>query len=157
MNTSYIIFICTFDPFNRGRALYKFHNTCEDEVDTLELKDKEYKIFLNSKSHEKADNPDLAAFLRYIDGKAAEGDFTKEVAEAVKELQRSPMERRTYMLLSQVIKEREDARFKEGIEQGQIQERNSIALRLLKKGHTPESIAEDLNISLQDVLKLTER
>ena len=35
--------------FGRGRALYKFRNTCEDEADTLELKDREYKLFLNSK------------------------------------------------------------------------------------------------------------
>jgi len=107
-----------------------------------------------------ASDPDLQAFLRYVDGKSAEGELTKQIDEVVRKLRQSPMERRTYMLLSQLltqeIKDREDARFKEGIEQGHIQTINTIALRLLEKGHTPESIAEDLDIPLQEVLRLAE-
>jgi len=31
LNTSYVIFICTFDPFNKGRHVYHFENRCIDD------------------------------------------------------------------------------------------------------------------------------
>jgi len=163
LNTSYVIFICTFDPFNRGRAMYKFRNTCEDEADTLELKDREYKLFLNSKGYNEAKDPDLAAFLRYIDGKAAEGEFTLEVAQAVQELQRSPMERRTYMLLTQVIKEHEDASYAKGVEygkaegkqegreEGRQEEKQETAYKLLRLGVPLETIAAGTGLPLEEI------
>lgn len=41
------------------------------------------KIFLNSKEKSDTLDSDVAAFLRYVDGNAAEGVFTKEVNEEV--------------------------------------------------------------------------
>lgn len=149
LSTSYVIFICTFDPFGRGRALYKFRNTCEDEKDTLELKDREYKLFLNSKGYEKAEDPDLAAFLQYIDGNAAVGRFTNEVAKAVQELQRSPMERRTYMLLSQVIKEREEASYRKS--------KQDTAFNLIQLGVPLETIAAGTGLPLPEVQEMAKR
>lgn len=154
LNTSYIIFICTFDPFQRGRALYKFRTTCEDEADTLELKDREYKLFLNSKGYKKAEDPDLAAFLQYIDGKTAEGKFTNEIAQAVQELQRSPMERRTYMLLSQVIKEHETASYTKGVEYGRQEEKQETAYKLLALGVPLETIAAGTGLPLEEIREM---
>ena len=82
LNTSYVIFICTFDPFDRGRPMYTFRNLCIEDK-TLELGDRSTKIFLNSKGQSESLDPDIAAFLRYVDGKAAEGTFTKEVNQEV--------------------------------------------------------------------------
>lgn len=161
LNTSYIIFICTFDPFQRGRALYKFRTTCEDEADTLELKDREYKLFLNSKGYKKAEDPDLAAFLQYIDGKTAEGKFTNEIAQAVQELQQSPMERRTYMLLSQVIKEHEDASFEKGVEygkqEGKQEAKQETAYKLLALGIPLEAIAAGTGLPLEEIRKMAKK
>ena len=143
LNTSYVILICTFDPFNRGRALYKFRNTCEDEGDAIELKNREYKLFLNSKGYSEAKEPDLADFLQYIDGKSAEREFAREVADAVRELQRSPTERRDYMLLSQILKEEQKASFEQGV--------RHTALAMLKNGISIDMIQQCTGLSKEEL------
>lgn len=45
LNDSYIIFICTFDPFGLGQYVYTFRNICEENPN-LQLGDKTTKIFL---------------------------------------------------------------------------------------------------------------
>ena len=47
LKKSYIIFICTFDPFDLGEKVYTFSNCCH-EIDDLELGDETTKIFLQS-------------------------------------------------------------------------------------------------------------
>lgn len=48
LRKSYIIFICTFDPFERGLCCYRFENFCCDDKD-LPLNDGAVKIILNSR------------------------------------------------------------------------------------------------------------
>ena len=44
LKESYIIFICTFDPFKQGKPMYTFRNLCIENKE-LELEDKTTKIF----------------------------------------------------------------------------------------------------------------
>lgn len=71
LNPSYIIFICTFDAFGDGLPVYTFRNHCI-EKEAIELGDEGTKLFLNCKGDDKALDPDIRAFLRYVDGKVAE-------------------------------------------------------------------------------------
>lgn len=174
LNTSFIIFLCTFDPFNRGRALYTFHTTCKEEQDTLKLKDKEYKIFLNSTGWKMASDPDLRAFLRYVDGKAAEGEFTEQIDEAVRNLRKSPMERRTYMLLSQLLTQEikdkiEEASYAKGVEcgkeegrqegkqEGKAEEKQQTAAKLLQLGVPLETIAAGTSLPLEEIQEMAKK
>ena len=47
---SIVIFICTFDPFERGLCCYRFENFCCDDKD-LPLNDGAVKINLNSRGY----------------------------------------------------------------------------------------------------------
>ena len=81
LRRTYIIFICTFDPFERnelgrGRSLYTFRETCQEEPRFL-MGDDTTKIFLNSKGRREGINRDLAAFLDYIEGKTPQGSSQK--------------------------------------------------------------------------------
>ena len=96
LKESFIIFICTFDPFDQGRPMYTLRNLCIEDK-TLELGDQATKIFLNSKGKSDTLDPDIAAFLRYVDGKAAEGTFTKEVNQEVIRVKKHEETRREYM------------------------------------------------------------
>ena len=49
LKDSYIIFICTFDPFRKGLAQYSFTNCCLEDND-LQLEDGTMKIFFNTKT-----------------------------------------------------------------------------------------------------------
>ncbi len=103
LNPSFIIFICTFDPFKKGLPLYTFRNRCIED-DGLELQDETTKIFLNSKGHSGNIDPDIASFLRYVDGKAAEGAFTKTVEQEVLRVKRHDETRREYMTLAMELR-----------------------------------------------------
>lgn len=68
MPDSYVIFICTFDPFSEGRHIYTFRKTCRESTG-LELNDGEYTIFLNTKSSNEDINFELLALLELINGR----------------------------------------------------------------------------------------
>ena len=48
LKKSYVIFICTFDPFGEGRHIYTFCNTCQENT-ALTLDDDAVKIILSTK------------------------------------------------------------------------------------------------------------
>ncbi len=61
-----IIFICTFDPFGKGKYRYVFSNRCE-EIPDLELGDGTKKIFLNTEGTNPDEVPaELVQFLQYV-------------------------------------------------------------------------------------------
>ena len=98
LNPTYIIFICTFDLFSKGLPKYTFCNQCEEDG-TIALGDETTKVFLNSKGRTEGIDPDIAAFLQYIDGKAAEGAFMQSVDAEVQRVKRHDETRRQYMSL----------------------------------------------------------
>ena len=61
-----LIFICTFDPFNRQLPRYTFQYTCNESPE-LKLKDISLHIFLNTTANQ-LDNLDqkLQAFYHYL-------------------------------------------------------------------------------------------
>ena len=48
LKKSFVIFICTFDPFKQGSYVYTFRNVCKEFPD-LELGDETVKVFFNTK------------------------------------------------------------------------------------------------------------
>ena len=81
---SFVIFICTFDAFDRERYCYTFENICKEE-EGLRLDDGTTKIFLNALGTKGEVSPELKAFLRYVAGIKSDDEFVKELdAEVVK-------------------------------------------------------------------------
>ncbi len=50
LKPEYIIFLCTFDPFDRGFFRYTFGNICYEDF-TLSLGDETTKVFLNTRGN----------------------------------------------------------------------------------------------------------
>lgn len=48
LNRSYIIFICPFDAYGKGRHIYTFKNICKEDK-SISMGDGAVKIFLNAK------------------------------------------------------------------------------------------------------------
>ena len=82
LKKSYVIFICTFDPFGEGRHIYTFCNTCQENT-ALTLDDDAVKIILSTKGTMDDVSPEMQRILDYIDGKGASDKFTEELEEAV--------------------------------------------------------------------------
>lgn len=130
LKTSYVIFICTFDPFGESQRIYTFRNCCI-ERDELELGDGTTKIFLNTKGTIGEVDEDIQKFLAYVDGHAAEGDFTQDIAQEVENVKMHKETRLEYMTLLMEMKEQR----KEGREEGMAQATLASIRNLMAKLH----------------------
>ena len=124
-----------------------FTNLCHEQ-NGLELGDETVKIFLNTKgtigevgakSAHPAPAPtlghpwpsvddDIDKFLAYVDGKAAEGEFTQDIAAEVERLKQHNETKVEYMTLMMELKEQR----REGYDEGKESER-VISIRNLMK------------------------
>ncbi len=141
LNPSFIIFICTFDPFHKGLPMYTFRNRCV-ESEGLELRDEATKLFLNSKGYSETIDPDIAAFLHYVDGKAAEGLFTKTVEQEVLRVKEHRETRREYMTLAMELRRREKISHEEGRVEGRDEREKEIILNMASMQMPAEVIAK---------------
>ena len=98
LKRSFVIFVCTFDPFHMGRHLYTFENRCVEDT-SLSLGDATQKIFLNTKGIFDDVRPELKRLLNFIDGKQPEDAFTQKLSEAVESAKRNEKWRLDYMNL----------------------------------------------------------
>ena len=112
-----IIFICTFDPFNRNFSRYTFSSRCHEDY-KLSLEDGVCKIFLNTYGDKHRISRELANFMDYMNGSEPNDDFTRRLQAEV-ELQRDDDGRRMlYMTYSQTLLEMEAKGIEQGIKQG---------------------------------------
>ena len=125
LKPSYVIFICTFDPFAAGRKIYTFTNRCHEE-DGLELGDETTKIFLNAKGTVGEVDGDIGKFLAYVDGKAAEGKFTEDIAMEVDKVKQHKETRVEYMTLMMELKQQRREGKREGAESKQVEDIRSL-------------------------------
>lgn len=98
LKPSYIIFICPFDVFEKGRHFYTFENICKEDK-SLSLGDETTKIFLNADSNMDDVSKELRAFLDYVAGKKPEDTYVKKLEEAVKKARLNKEWRHEYMTL----------------------------------------------------------
>ena len=104
LRKSFVIFICTYDPFGRGRWVYTFESLCREDT-AIALDDGAAKVVLNTKGRVGEISADLKALLRYIDGAAPESAYTRALDSAVAEIRRDEKWRRDYMLLNEKLME----------------------------------------------------
>lgn len=82
---SFVIFICTFDAFGKGRWRYTFENVCKEDNNVL-LKDGTAKIFFNTEGTTGDIREDAKNILKFIESNTAEDDFTEKLAQEVRKI-----------------------------------------------------------------------
>ena len=151
LKKSYVIFICTFDPFGEGRHIYTFCNTCQENT-ALTLDDDAVKIILSTKGTMDDVSPEMKRILDYIDGKGASDKFTEELEEAVRLARQNERWRLDYMTLEYEYRQRYLEGKEEGREEGRAEGRAEGRERTIQKLHERgESIA-----SIADIVELNE-
>ena len=119
LKPSYIIFICPFDLFGKGRHIYTFENLCKEDT-SIPLGDDSVKIFLNADGKLDDVSGELKAFLDYVAGKHSEDSFVKKLEEAVKAAKKNREWRHEYMTLLMRDQENIEKGMEQGIEKGII-------------------------------------
>ena len=84
---------------------------------------------------------DETAFLRYVDGKAAEGALTKEINEEVIRIKEYKGMRREYMTLLMELQKYKTEGMQEGIEIGMEKKGRTVIMNLLKLNMPIDNIA----------------
>ena len=83
LKETYIIFICTYDPFGKGKYVYHFHMAC-DEDEEIQLQDKMNWIFYNTTADLSEAPEGIREFLNYVENETVDDDFTKLLDKEVK-------------------------------------------------------------------------
>lgn len=127
LKESYVIFICTFDPFQKGKPQYTFENLCIEDKE-IRLDDKTRKIFFNTTAYDKAEDEDVRAFLKYVNGEPDSNPFVQKIETKVEEIRANKEWRQEYMTLLMREEEIREESLEKGLQVGRIQG----AVRILK-------------------------
>ena len=141
LKPSYVIFICTFDPFGRGFYRYTFENRCLEQDFALE--DETRKIFLNTKGTNDQEVPEeLIYFLHYVEDttdayvQQVENVHIGRLHRKISELKKSREWEEQYMTFEELLKESRveglEAGREEGLEAGKVEGMEAERKRLLK-------------------------
>ena len=144
LKKSYVIFICTFDFFEKGRSVYEFENVCLEDSE-IKLNDGTHKIFLNTKGDKSDINEELKSLLEYFDGKEPESDLTKQIDEKVIAVRKNTRWRREYMSLQMEM----NLKYREGLKAGEAKGQENI--NKLNTILLAEKRYDDLEKSAKDI------
>ena len=171
MRTSYVIFLCTFDPFAKDEKVYRFSTMCED-VQGLPLGDRRYIMFLNSRGSKGVSNLDMDELFRYLNGGVgAIGMETKSGLVAVldkyvQKYNRDDDWRKEYMKLEFLLKDKYDEGRTageaegisigeaKGISIGEANERNRMVKEMNANGIPIPMIAKCASIGIEEVQRI---
>ncbi len=159
---SYVIFICTFDPFDEGLCCYAFENHCDgyEGIGDIPLGDGRKILIYNTKGTVVNVSPDVERFLRYIDIGQVEDEYTEQLQSSVALVRHNKEWRVEYMktFVHDIDVRREGIEIgKEiGMSYGQDLKLVSMVCRKLRKGKSAEAIADELEEDMDKISCLCE-
>ena len=154
---SFIIFICTQDPFNNDLPIYTFRNHCDENL-VLVLDDFAVKKFFNANAYAKENDIEIKSFLEYIYNNKPVDDFTDRINNLVTTIKQQEFNRKEYSTVN--IHDQDTFRrgklegISEGIQQGELQAKIQTAKNMLNKNIPIDVIAECTGLSQETVEQL---
>ena len=143
LKKSYVIFICTSDPFGKNAPIYTFENRCV-QTPELPLGDETNKIFLNASGVKENIKQELKEFLQYIHTGTPTNEFTDGIEKAVQKVKRDEKWRQTYMVYKLKLDEARNEGHKAGMELGH-------AKTLVED---VEKVMRTLNVSFEEACRI---
>ena len=147
LKKTYIIFICMEDPFNEGRHIYSFENTCKENPER-KLGDESCKVLLNAAGTMNDVSDNLKDFFHLILTGNGETELSKKIASEVEKARTHEEWRLEFMTLFM----RDEEKKEEGLMEG----REEAIQRMLKKGFSKDSIL-DLGYSEEEFSRAEQR
>ena len=145
LKESYVIFICSYDPFNLGSPCYTFRHLCVEKPEA-ELNDRTTKVVYNVRAYENAGDPELKNFLRFICSNYAGDAFTDRLNDLVTRIKYDNAYKMEYMTVTPYEADiRREAKKETALQN---------ARNLLINGVDEEIIAKSIGLSLEEVQKI---
>ena len=156
---SYVIFICTFDPFERDKCIYRFQSICEDEKDLCEG-NKRYNIYLNTTGTKDNISFDLKEMFRYINGgeKAigmeTESEFVRTLDKYVQEFNANDTWRQGYMKFELMMRDNYKNGKAEGLKEGKTEAQTQAVKSMYADNIPVNKIAKYVSLSADEVMSI---
>ncbi len=163
--TSFIIFICKYDPIGANFPIYTFENRCTENPEIL-LKDKSIKKFYNATAYKQEKDVAISAFLEYICNQKTVDDFTSKIDSFVQKIKQQEVNRKEYQAMNLHDRDNFMRGKKEGlvqgyasgvsagISQGEQQAKIETAKNFLQMGISIEQIAQGTGLSIDTIKNL---
>ena len=134
-----------------GLPVYTFKTICSENT-AIALQDGITKVIINSTAADKEPDPELKAFLEYMNGVVSDKPFIRKIDRYIKELKENEDRRKEYMLIQSFEM---DAR-RDGIQQG-IQQgiRQGFADGSYRKALEDAGNLKQLGVSIDIIAKAT--
>ena len=161
LKESYVIFLCTKDPFGLGLPVYTFNTVCREKND-FSLNDGINKLFFNASAFASEKNLEIKGFLGYLCNGKPSDYLTEDIDQRIERLKINEIFRSDYMMDALPLHDARKAGLKEGMALGEAKgllagERKKAietAKNFLKKNISAEIIAECTGLSLEEVIKI---
>lgn len=152
LKPSYVVFICTFDPFGYGLYRYTFEQKCLER--NLKLNDGTTKIFLNTKGKNADEVPKaLIHFLKYVEQStdeyvaSIEDEAVEKIHNKVKQLKEWRELEASYMYFEELLEERQKEGKAEGRAEGRAEgkaeaKQEALLLILSQKGKVSPKLTQ---------------
>ena len=148
LRDSYIIFICTFDPFGQGQYLYYFENTCR-QVQSFSLGDGAKKVFVNTKGVRGEISGGLEALLDYFENRHGQAtELIQEIEDAVAEANGDTLWRKKMLSLEMRMREREQI----GEERATLR----LVEKMIHENQKVDFIAQLTGVSEEEILEIAQ-
>ena len=167
--TSFVIFICRYDPFSNDLPIYTFENRCLENLE-ISLNDKSIKKIFNATAYNQEKDLEISAFLEYIYNQEAVDDFTSKLTSIVERIKKQEVNRKEYNSMN--LHDQDNFRrgkkegysaglsdgISEGISQGIEQTKIETAKNMISTSlGTLEQIAQITNLPLQTIKDLANK
>ncbi|MBR4196503.1 MAG: Rpn family recombination-promoting nuclease/putative transposase [Synergistaceae bacterium] len=149
IHKAYVIFICLFDLFGKGRHIYTFRNICMEDT-SIELNDGASTIFLNAKGVADDVSPRMKAFLNLTMGIKSDDSFVKRLEAKMEEVLMTPEMEWEYWAQRTRAQDYFDRGKNEGLSLGRLE----IAGRMRNAGFTDEQICSLTGLSPEDLSRI---
>ena len=157
LKESYVIFLCTKDPFGLGLPVYTFNTVCREKND-FTLNDGINKLFFNASAFAAEKNLEIKGFLGYLCIGKPSDYLTEDIDRRVERLKINEIFRSDYMMDALPLYDARQAGLKEGMEKGRLAgERNAkfeTAKKMLENKIPIDLITKCTSLSLEEVKRL---
>ena len=147
--SSYVIFICDFDPFGKRKYCYTFQSKCKENQE-VEMGDGRCCVFLSTHGKNENEVPrELVNFLKFVKANKEESQkdfqdhFVKQLQDSIRWIKSSREMEERFMIFEEMMKDEREA--------GKREVRQSTALNMHQKGYPDEAIAEVLEVDVETV------
>ena len=166
LKESWIVFFCTFDPFDKGLPVYDveqvFKNTHGAKYD-----DGTHKVFYNASAWDKCEDEQMRAFLKLLMGLEAETEYTRQIVHVMRTSLKREDVRRDVMRLQEIVDQRAEERVEEnkmlwfaqgekrgekrGFDRGSRDTKLQTARAFLAMGLSAQQVAQGVGLSVDEV------